>query len=208
MNPISYWDKYYADKEFNARPSDFATYCLPLLARGTRLTDAGCGEGQDTRFFKRHHMLVTAIDMSSKAIGRLVDIEMAEQRHPNTDPTEEFLPYPKVAYAIADASQWFYKGQEAIYSRWVLHSMNEQAASQFLERAAMGLIKDGLLLIECRGDSPPGDLSHLRRLVDYPALVRDIEALGFEIVEKGCQHGWSVLDGDDPLLIRVIARRN
>lgn len=68
-----YWDgahEKYADADWINKPTLFAEEVLAFLPPEGKLLDAGCGQGQDSRFFAEKGYSVTGIDFSSEGIAR------------------------------------------------------------------------------------------------------------------------------------------
>jgi hypothetical protein len=107
-----------------------------------------------------------------------------------------------------------------VYSRFSLHAMTKDEEDAALAACTTLLVRDGLLCIECRsindalareGEvlSPTERISgHYRRFIVMPELVDKLQSLGFSIVEQTESQGLAVYGNEDPMVIRVIARKH
>ena len=85
---------------------------------------------------------------------------------------------------------------------------------------AKNITNNGLLLIEARSDKDPmllqGDkiskneniTDHYRRYLNYEITIKQIESLGFTIIESCEQDNLSIVGKDNPVLIRIIGKLN
>lgn len=198
-----HWRSYYRQNTAPLQPSSFAREVARQEPPG-RLLEVGCGNGRDAVFFAGKGFAVTAIDASESAI------ELCR----NLDPTSpiSFLhgSLPQIAVR---------QKQDVVYSRFCLHAMTEPEEVAMLKSAARILDPGGRLLIECRSINDPlaskGEVislterihGHYRRFIVKEELRGRVEAAGFiveSLIESG---GLSALDGDDPVVIRLEARR-
>src|SRR2546427_8881209 len=55
---------------WGTQPSEFARATRPLLSRGSRVLDIGCGEGRDSVFFATCGCEVTSLDVSAAGLRK------------------------------------------------------------------------------------------------------------------------------------------
>lgn len=201
-NDTQYWNKYYKT-HFIDEASPFARFCHQrYLASPLRIVEFGSGSGRDLRFFHHAGHRITGYDTSEEAV-----------RHIQTA-------YPDLDMVLADFSELdAIEGLQAVYSRWTLHSIDDDAAERALRWCSKNLQESGLLLIEVRtvNDSLFGEgeevgrnafvTDHYRRFIVPEELRASLEDFQFEIecFEEG--QGFSVYKGDDPVLLRVVAKK-
>lgn len=201
--PEEYWDEFYRAKhEELEKPSSFAEWVLPQI-KGLNIFEMGCGNGRDALYFARNGCKVMACDKSGVVIRNLV------RKHGNQNPNffaADFSTLDPIA------------GIEVIYSRFSLHAVDKETASNALNWASGCLKAGGFLYIEVRshlgskyGLGTPLERDaflqdgHYRRFIVYGELSRELRALGFRI-EWCCETaGLSPFGNDDPVLIRVKA---
>jgi len=177
-----YWVDYYQRIGYLG-PSDFAKFCVDRFIRYYHhVVDAGCGDGRDLRYFEKFNFKVSGIDC---------------------------VPNPNPNVIVQDIGEAKFNC-DVVYSRWMLHAIDKETEDNFLRNVYDGISLFGLLCIECRSDTDdraPILDNHYRRHINFERLKEKMIALGFKIIYAGEQRGWSVQDNDDPLLIRIIARK-
>ena len=106
-----------------------------------------------------------------------------------------------------------------IYSRFVLHAMTLAKEKDFLRHAAALLTPGGCLYLECRSINDPlahqGEIispteriaGHYRRFIVLDELQARLQTAGFVIADAVESQGLAQLGADDPVVIRVTARR-
>jgi ubiquinone/menaquinone biosynthesis C-methylase UbiE len=211
MTDRPYWDAFYraAHPDIEA-PSTFATWCLPLLAPESRVIEFGCGNGRDAIYFARHAQQVIACDQSEIAIESLSAREYPGCIHRPTFVVCDFS-------RLADGQ---FNTVDVVYSRFTLHAVTQAEATAALAWAWRNLRSGGLLVVEVR--SINGDLygkgeprerdafvynGHYRRFVRLDELTAELSNLGFTIEQAFESAGLAVHKDDDPVLIRIAARR-
>ena len=211
---IGYWDIYYKNNSVPLEPTSFAKYCLPLIKKNTTLLELGCGNGRDSIFFARNNILVYANDISKTAIENLQKSDsvsaMGNLKFINGDFTnfeEEKFPEPF----------------DTIYSRFTLHTILKNKLDKVLNWSFKSLRNDGLILIETRSTKDPLFLSgkgrlidentflyeegHLRHFIESKELLKKLNNTGFSLEEVAESNNLSILGNDNPVLLRVIARK-
>jgi SAM-dependent methyltransferase len=162
--------------------------------------DVCCGNGRDSYFFAGRGLCVTAIDHSRDAITAA--LESINQSSGT------------LAFEVLDA-RWaahHYAATDCVYCRWGLHAMTGREHMEWLA-AVSGMPCDACLAIEARavaidhGRHVEHEGDHYRRLISPKLLVHELTEDGFEVTTLRVSRGLSVQNGDDPLLLRVIASR-
>jgi bifunctional enzyme CysN/CysC len=201
-----YWSEYYKKKVTVNSPSPFAEYCMSKFSKGNRLLEIGCGNGRDSRYFAKNNINVVALDKSEGAIDIC-----------NQDNKFEILKY--VCCETSDV-QKHYKGKyNYIYSRFSLHAMTEVEELNTLASTFDLLENNGYLCIECRSIndlqalkgqvlSPTERIDgHYRRFVDLILLEKNLKNIGYTLTESIESNGLAVFGDEDPVVIRVIAKK-
>lgn len=205
-----YWDQYYSKKHVSiAGCTTFARFCADRLAPESALFELGCGNGRDALFFAELGHRVTACDQSSVAINNLqASIVERAFKHPPT------LLVGAMG-ALPPASEL-----DAVYSRFTLHAVTADEASRAMRWALANLMPGGRLFAEARsvlgslygkGEEVARDTflhnDHTRRFLRRDELVAELTEIGFSIVECIEADGLAVHKDDDPVVIRVVARK-
>lgn len=209
MSETEYWNKVYGSTVITTKASSFAKSILSLLPKNQPILEFGCGNGRDALFFHAQGCAnYTGCDISSTSIEQL------SRQHKDK---------AGLRFMVADFSQLSIKGTFAcVYSRFTLHSVCKRDASKALAWAYEHLDPNGgLLLIEARtvddpmcgkGTKVEGEAdayvhTHYRRFLRPDALATELKELGFVIEHIETGSGWSVHGDDDPVLVRIHARR-
>jgi SAM-dependent methyltransferase len=207
-----YWDGFYAVRHPDIEaPSSFAIACLPVIPSDATVFELGCGNGRDALFFAAAGRRVVAIDRSASAIeyvrSRAAIMALA-------------LPPRLVAADFSDLAGTWVNEIDVVYSRFTMHAVPESVADGMLAWAQKALRPGGRLLIEARSvlgalygvGSPAGRDAfihdgHFRRFIRRDELERSVLDLGFEIESSVESDGLARHLDDDPVVIRLIARR-
>lgn len=201
-----HWANFYGRKTAATAPSPFAQHCLPALAPGMRLLELGCGNGRDAMHFARNGLAVTAIDKSQAAIDACIDARGS-------------LDIQYICCDASDLPRHAADGYDVVYSRFSLHAMTPQEEEQALAAAFAALNPGGSIWIECRSINDPlsrkGDVlspteridGHYRRFIVLEELIGRIESLGLSVHERIESTGLAAYGDEDPVVIRVMAKK-
>jgi SAM-dependent methyltransferase len=207
-----YWDHFYADPHPElAGPSPFAEFCLQHLPAQSSVFELGCGNGRDALYFAEHGMAVTACDQSATAIERLIGAASRDRAAWVVRPTFVQSRFED----LSDNGPW-----DAVYSRFTLHAVNQEAGSQMLRWAHRNLRPGGNLFVEARtvngslfgvGEPAGRDAfihdGHYRRFVRAEEIAAELSAIGFEIRSLVEGAGMARFGADDPVVVRAVAAR-
>ena len=208
-----YWNQFYAGEHPEIeQPSSFARSCLGRLPQRGTILEIGCGNGRDALFFAANGLRVLACDPSSVAIDRLSDRAARDNGLP-------VMPRFFTS-SISTLPARLDEPVDAVYLRFVLHAVPRDEASRAIRWARDHLAADGVVLAEARsvlGDlygvgTPLGDDAfeqdgHYRRFIRSEELVAELRDSGFVIDDLVESDGLAALGADDPVVIRVVARR-
>ncbi len=207
----SYWDSFYSTARPGiVAPSTFAQHCAPFLPEAASLFELGCGNGRDVHYFAGLGHRVIACDRSSVAIEELAGgVSGCGYRHQPELVVGEMGSLPAREAPL-----------DAVYSRFTLHAVDVGEASRALRWAYDNLAVGGQFLAEAR--SVKGSLygkgvevardtflynDHTRRFLRLDELLAELGGLGFTIVDHSETDGVAVHKDDDPVVIRVVARK-
>ncbi len=196
MDDREYWNKFYKEnKETNLSCSSFANFSHQWVDNRKRLIELGCGNGRDSIHFLNSGLNVTSIDNAKETIKEL------QKNHPEIN---------SICMDIDDIDS-LQDTYEIVYSRFFLHSIDEERENKLLSWAYKSLSADGILLIEAR-TTKDKDLrkthdGHFRRYIDPEGLKNKLLDLGFNISYSIESRGLSVYGSEDPYLLRVIAQK-
>lgn len=204
MNDKYYWEQYYKKNPNPVDPSTFAKFTSGFLLPEKSLIELGCGNGRDSVFFANKGVNVTAIDQ--------VETEMDYLNH-------KYSLYNLDFKADDFTNLGTDKTYDYVYSRFTLHSINEEAEYRVLKWIGSQLNDNGLFFLEVRSINDPmfhkGEkisstenvTTHYRRYLDFEETINKIERNGLTIVYRLESQGLSVYKDDDPMLIRLVAKK-
>jgi len=200
-----YWDNYYKNNLANDAPSPFASDILLKLEKGKHLADLGCGNGRDSLFFAKNGLNVTAIDRSEQAVYIL---------------RKKYLSLKFICGSFIDNEEFYSEHYDYFYSRFTIHSIYAEEQQKLLQNVFNSLKADGLFFIEVRSVKDvifgKGTFveknayiynGHFRRFIVLEELLRALENIGFKIENSWEQAGFAKFENEDPVVIRVIARK-
>ena len=201
-----YWNDYYRQKLAEDQPSLFARFVMGHLSEGESLIDLGCGNGRDALYFCRGGIGVTAIDQSETGMAT---IESAGQ--------DDLV---CICADITKTSSYCEGVYDHAYSRFCIHALTEKQQSDFLREVYKALKPGGRFWIEVRGvqdalfgkGEPAGRNAfvydgHYRRFIVLEELKGELEAAGFEILEAAEMSGFAPYRDEDPVVIRITAKK-
>jgi adenylylsulfate kinase-like enzyme len=201
----NHWAQVYRDYKPQP-PSSFAMACSRRLHAQMSLLELGCGTGRDAIFFAQHGLRVTALDRSDAAIESC--------RSGLIGTSAEFL-----CLDAASAGSLLPRRFDVVYSRFSLHAMTREEERGALQASHDLLSAGGLLCIECRsindalarqGEviSPTERISgHYRRFIVRHELIEQLDMLGFDIIDQVESQGLAIHGDEDPVVIRVVAKK-
>lgn len=210
-NNIDYWNDFYK-KVIIEEESTFCTFIKKEINEDLFIIDIGCGSGRDTHSFAKEGHQVYGIDRSVEAINMNNDNVkgITNMNFINIDISKE----KELHLFIEDVSDTATKNSKKlmIYSRFFLHSINNDT-EEILLKVLSKLLKTGdLLVLEFRTieDEKIDKVynNHYRRYINADELHRILEKnYGFtsEYFHKG--QGLSIYKNEDPYLARIIMKK-
>lgn len=204
MENKDYWEKYYENNPNPVEASTFAKFCEGFISDNKTFIELGCGNGRDSVFFAEKNLIVTAVDQVEK------EIEYLNKKFGSDNLTFVANDFSKLG---SD------NGYDYIYSRFTLHSVDSEAETRVLNWIKDNLNNNGLFFLEVRSINDPmfkkGEklsdnenmTSHYRRYLDFENTIDKLEKIGLKIVYKLESQGLSVYKDDDPMLIRIVAKK-
>lgn len=202
----AHWRSFYRSDIAPIRPSPFAESVADKLDEPVRMVEVGCGNGRDAGFFATIGHDVTALDLSEAAI------EFCREQH--ADKSIRFE-----AGGLSDVAGRLDGPYDVVYSRFVLHAMPLEEEIATLHAAGSLLKPGGRLFVECRSINDPmarlGEVispterihGHYRRFIIAEELVERVRAAGLEVEDLVEADGLAVYKDDNPVVIRLSARK-
>lgn len=175
------WIKFYENKKAPQEPSSFAKFMLKCGVPGNDLIDLGCGNGRDTYYLADRY----------SALG--ID--------PATCPE-------KVGWARFVKATWQEKAElikqaDIVYSRFFLHSIPQEDVAEIIRLTPRYFVAEARHV----GDSPAVYPEHERHYIDGQWLLDVLADNGFVVHFYEMGRGLAPYKDEDPLIVRVIAKR-
>ena len=208
----AYWDQFY--KDFGRRtPSQFCVSVITDLEEGASIVELGSGNGRDSFFFAEQGFRTVAMDASETAIQKCEEYALAREiTHPyflHGDITKE----DDVANAVANGRSESASGCVTLYSRFVMHSLDDNQQTAFL--AALGACTGtgDVVYFEFRSQEDAALEKHYgghyRRYIDTNHFTSELASVaGFETTYSLTGQGMARLKEEDPVVSRVIAAKS
>ena len=195
---ISFWNKYYKDRDETLPRSDFAEFTMRYLKKEKSLIDIGCGDGRDSVFFSKQNIFTTGVDFSTLAIKKNKELKNA---------------YLKFELLNLNEIQSYRRNFNYAYCRFLFHAINEDIEDNLFVWFKQN-IKD-MVFIETRVEEEltlNTEQDHFRRHFKEEDFLKKILNLGYKILYSETSNNFSkykkiynVSDlKHDPLLLRAI----
>ncbi len=206
---VDYWNQYYKNHPavIGNGESQFARDMMLYLESKKTLIEFGCGNGRDSLFFASKGISVTGIDISENAIHMLNEANI-------------YVGTRFLCEDFSGESVIFRVQHDYCYSRFTLHAITEIQEQYALRNAWSTLKEGGMFFIEARSINDDiygkgkciGKHSyiyngHFRRFIDKKELVEKLLNLGFKIIYEEEDTGFALYNGQNPRLVRVVAKK-
>ena len=200
---IEYWENYYKEKKMVTKPSSFAKFLTSNYKLDGNIIELGCGNGRDAVHFAKEGLDIVGVDQCQVAID-----ELNKMGIPNTK------------FILDDFTNLgFSKEYHNIYSRFTLHSIDSESELRTIKWASK-VLNGGVFALEVR--SVKDDLfgqgkriakntwftDHARRFIDFDEIKETLIKNSFSIVYEEEGRGLALYKNEDPVVIRIIARKS
>ncbi len=190
----SFWDAYYTtttlgDSPLTDAPSSFIAFCAPHInaprtsGAACKVVEFGCGNGRDARWFVGQGFGYVGLDASPAAVDACRAAMTGAKRC--AFQTGDFT-VPDLLLADSGSA-------DLVYSRFTLHSVDDDQEAGALANAFRLLKPGGRLMLEARSIRDPrcglGACvglnayvdTHYRRFLDLDATIAKLEGAGFDV---------------------------
>ncbi|HEX3900202.1 MAG TPA: class I SAM-dependent methyltransferase [Mycobacteriales bacterium] len=207
----SYWNAFYASarvQDVPAEPSRFGRWVHDRLGGTGSIVELGCGSGRDTFWFASQGHDVRAFDFAASAVARVTATAASRGM---TVPVAELDLGQADDVRSAAASVLAGGAPDAVYARFLLHSLDDAGQEGLYRFAATTLSHGGLLFLEFRAQQDEqaahlfGD-DHFRAYLHASDVVKAVESFGGQVLEAETRQGWAPYRTEDPFVTRIVAR--
>ena len=203
---VEFWEEYYASHQNPSDPSPFAKFVSEYLPGAGSFVELGCGNGRDSVFFH------SVSDLNIRAVDQCEDeINFLNKSYGNS----------KLNFEVGDFTKLDFTGASynCIYSRFTMHSIDEASEERVLDWVSKSLLSEGLFFLEVRSvkDEIFGDgnrigsneyyTDHYRRFLDFETIKSKVSKTGLEVIYSIESKGLAVYKDEDPMVIRIIAKK-
>lgn len=207
-NNRAYWERFYKQNTLLV-PSQFCTMVATEIEQGPCVIELGCGNGRDSLYLARQQHNVSAVDMSHEAVKSCSE-KAREKGLENVSFMQGDLSNQN------DMTQLFIQARQAStcgtvigYSRFVMHSINDEQEAKFLENISSLMQEGEKIYFEFRSkedaelDKTFG--GHYRRFVDTDAFIAaQTQIYGFSLDYSLTGRGMAKYRSEDPYVSRLI----
>lgn len=187
-----YWKSFYNNSLSLEESSNFSNFVLSHLQPGESLLDLGCGNGKDTVHFLKNNIKAVGVDLNTDLEGK------------------DF---------ITGSVLENIKISDNYYMRFFVHAVEESYLDQIIDKISDIAPGGSKIFIETRSTtgvierkkhlfsftSGVGE-EHTRMLYSLEYLSKKIEKK-FKVLYESEEYGYSPFAGEDPCLIRIIAKK-
>ena len=204
LNDIEYWKTFYKNNTKPFEPSSFSKFILNYLEKNKKLIELGCGNGRDSVFLSKYGLNVLGVDQVNSEIEFL-----------NKEFKSDNLQFLCSDFSNLNLDSKF----DYVYSRFTLHSIDENAENRVLDWVYNYLNKNGLFFVEARSindtlyysgtkiSNNENFTDHYRRYMDKDVFISKLEKLGMKIVYSIESNGLAIHKDEDPKIVRIISEK-
>lgn len=203
-----YWEKFYKKNALSV-PSQFCVMVATEIPLGPCVVELGCGNGRDSLYFASHQHKVCAVDLSHEAVKTCSDsagdlgLSTAYFMEGNLAKHEDLVAlFDKAREVSSD-------GSVIGYSRFVMHSINDEQEAKFLTSVSQLMQPGEMIYFEFRSKEDAvlektfG--GHYRRFVDTDAFIASQTSQHeFELKYGLTGRGMAKYKAEDPFVSRLV----
>jgi len=204
-----YWNSFYSKWSIDI-PSQFCVLTATEAGQERPIVEFGCGNGRDSIYLSTQGFRVYATDLSQEAITK--NKEKISESDRLSFSVCDCTDSAQVGLLINKARKSVDGGNITVYTRFFLHSIDDNQEKQFFEALALGLVPGDRLYMEfrCAEDEDLDKVhgkGHYRRYINTPDLVSFIKGLGFDTLYERTGQGMAKFKSEDPFVSRIISLR-
>jgi len=212
MKDIDYWNKFYSQIKTTIEPSSFAKFCVERIIskdKSLNIVELGSGNGRDSFYLSTNNHKVFALEQSEEAIK--IEQEYLDMLIKN-DMKLSLINDNFIDFNFKEIVD----NVDIFYSRFTMHSINEEAETTILNNVFDNLSSGGIFAIEARTTKDPLALKgmkigvnecitdHYRRFIDTNNFIQKALHTGYQLRFFTEEDNLSIYKGDNPVLMRII----
>jgi cyclopropane fatty-acyl-phospholipid synthase-like methyltransferase len=203
-----YWENFYKQNALSV-PSQFCALVATEIPKESCLVELGCGNGRDSLYFASRQQPVCAVDLSSEAVkscsaaAQKMGLNAAQFMQADLSDFKDLERLFGAARAVTKTNA------VVCYSRFVMHSINEDQEELFLTSLGKLMRTGEKIYFEFRSKED-ADLAktfggHYRRFVDTDAFIdAQTRRHGFKLEYARTGRGMAKYKSEDPYVSRLI----
>ena len=206
-----YWNSFYQQDVIRV-PSQFCVMVATEANSENCLVEFGCGNGRDSLYFSTMGLNVCSIDLSYEAIAScrmsagirgMKNVEFIQGSLANSNDMSKLT---------AKARKASKSGKITGYSRFVMHSINEEQETAFLQNISTEMQSGETVFLEYRSKEDEKLKKtfggHYRRFVNTDEFIRKAtQDCEFKLVYELTGQGMARYKTEDPFVSRVILEK-
>jgi len=210
-----YWNDFYGKCVIDV-PSQFCVSMATDISKRKTVVEFGSGNGRDSLYLASIGHVLVALDLSVEAVEKCnasmisQGVKHAIFLHGDMSTDNDV----QKAVAVARGNAHDDEPELVIYSRFVMHSLDDEQEQKFLTSLS-GCMKSGeKLYLEFRSaedaitDKYYGNANHYRRYVDTIKFIESLsESHGFEVDYSITGQGMARYKEEDPFVSRILATK-
>lgn len=206
-----YWNDFYK-RHFKHTPCQFCVSVLTEIDPHTTVVEFGSGNGRDAIYFASQGHKTVAMDLSPEAIAscerELARRQVAHAFFLRGDVTNKQHVDDMMAVARSKETH----GKMIFYSRFVMHTLDDNQEDRFLNIVSTAMLPDERLYLEFRSKED-AKLSkhygnHFRRYIDTDLFQKKLtQNHPFSVDYTITGQGMAKFKQEDPVVSRIIARK-
>ncbi len=209
----NYWNDFYSKWVIDI-PSQFCVQMLTEVNPKHTIVEFGSGNGRDSHYIAYQGHMVVAMDLSREAVEKSRSTMEKRDIEHAVFSVGDVSVEKDVAGVLAVGRERGHADSQSlvVYSRFVLHSLDDEQEALFLSALAVHMEVGDYLYFEYRCSEDAGTEkifgNHYRRFVDTDSLSSDlVDKHGFAVEYCRTGQGMAKYKNEDPFVSRIIARK-
>jgi|TARA_B110000238_G_C16129013_1_gene440574 cyclopropane fatty-acyl-phospholipid synthase-like methyltransferase len=206
-----YWDAFYQTNHRHT-PSQFCACILTEIEPATVVVELGSGNGRDSHYFASQGHTTAAMDLSKEAIKSCEDHARSRDIEHSAFFQGDITRRESLDKIIAYARKSAMGNDIVFYSRFVMHSLDDDQELAFMKGVSEGMQPGEIIYFEFRSKGDAALMKHYgghyRRYVDTENFIGLLtKEFGFDIEYSFTGNGMAKYREEDPCVSRVFARK-